>query len=71
MKVDCCTNLLDFLVVCPLQADQFAYELRNHPNQPVISKLLKGIREGFEIGYDGPEISVKVPTLSQQGNIQR
>ena len=29
----------------------------------MVSKLLKGIREGFEIGYDGPEISRESPNL--------
>ena len=63
MKVDSCTNLLDFSKVCPLQADQFAYELKNPHNQPMVANLLKGIREGFEIGYDGPEISREISDL--------
>ena len=29
----------------------------------MVSKLLKGIREGFEIDYDGPEISRESPNL--------
>ena len=29
----------------------------------MVSQLLKGIREGFEIGYDGPEISRESPNL--------
>ena len=29
----------------------------------MVSKSLKGIREGFEIGYDGPEISRESPNL--------
>ena len=71
MKVDPYTNLLEFSVVCPLQADQLAYELKNHPNQPMVSKLLKGIRKDSRLVMMAQKYPGKVPTLSQQGNIQR
>ena len=65
MKVDSCTtNLPHFSVVCTLQADQFACGLKNHPKQPVVANLLMGIREGFQIGYDGPEMSRESPNLT-------
>ena len=69
MKVDSCTNLLDFSVVCPLQADQFAYELKNHPNQAMVFKLLKGIRERFEIGSVNDYMTIQLMTIPQRINI--
>lgn len=38
----------------PLRHSQFESELANHPNKALVSKLLKGIRQGVNIGYRGP-----------------
>ena len=56
-------NTPDLHVVTPLKADAFAFELRYHPDQAFVKQLLKGITEGFEIGYLGPECSRESPNL--------
>ena len=43
-------------MVTPLDVKQFELELKNHPNRSFVTKLLAGIREGFDIGYTGPEL---------------
>ena len=40
--------------ITPLHVEQFAWELRNHPNQPQVSFVLEGLRDGFRLGYFYP-----------------
>ena len=40
--------------VTPLHVDQFALELKNHPNQPQVSFVLGGLSKGFRVGYNFP-----------------
>ena len=40
--------------VTPLHVDQFALELKNHPNQPQLSFVLDGLSKGFRVGYNFP-----------------
>ena len=40
--------------VTPLHVDQFALELKNHPNQPQVSFVLDGLSKGFRVGYNFP-----------------
>ena len=40
--------------VTPLQVEQFALELENHPNQSQVSFVLEGLRKGFRVGYNYP-----------------
>ena len=35
-------------VVTPIHLDEFALDLENHPSQPQLSFVLKGLRKGFE-----------------------
>ena len=37
--------------VTPLKVDQFAWELRHHPNQLQCHFVLEGLRNGFELGF--------------------
>ena len=37
--------------VTPLVAEQFAWELRFHPQQPQLDFVLDGIRHGFKLGF--------------------
>ena len=46
----------DFSVVTSLDVKQFELELKNHSNRSFVTQLLTGIREGFDIGYTGPEL---------------
>lgn len=51
----CCIPLLASLppvsAVTPLQAEQFARELRLHPNQPLVQFVLDGICHGLKQGF--------------------
>ena len=51
----CCiplkASLRPVLVVTPLQAEQFAWELQLHPNQPLVQFVLDGIPHGFKLGF--------------------
>ena len=40
--------------VTPLQVAQFAWELKNHTNQPQVSFVLEGLLKGFRVGYNYP-----------------
>jgi len=31
--------------------DQFAWELRHHPNRPQVQYVLEGLRNGFKLGF--------------------
>ena len=53
----------DLHVITALKADAFAFKLRYHADQAFIKQLIKGITEGFEIGYMGPECSKESPNL--------
>ena len=37
--------------ISPLVADQFAWELRHHPDQEQVSYVLNGLRHGFRLGF--------------------
>ena len=37
--------------VTPLQAEQFAWELRLHPNRQKVNFVLEGLRHGFHLGF--------------------
>ena len=47
----------------PINIDAFEEELRSHPNREFVSTLLTNLREGFRIGYCGPEFSAECPNL--------
>jgi len=56
--IDSCSICVPFLaplppvsVVIPLQAEQFAWELRLHPHQQKVQFVLDGIRHGFKLGF--------------------
>ena len=44
--------------ITPLKVDQFAWELRNHPNQQLCNFVLDGLRNGFKLGFQ-PALSLK------------
>lgn len=48
----------------PLRHSQFESELANHPNKAFASRLLKGIRQGVSIGYEGPRSPTNTRNLS-------
>ena len=39
---------------CSLNVQAWADGLKNHPDRNFVNKLLTGIREGVDIGYEGP-----------------
>ena len=41
----------------PINVDRLEQELQGHPNQVFVQSLVTGLREGFHIGYKGPEKS--------------
>ena len=45
------TRLPPVARVTPLRADQFAVELRYHPNQSRVSYVVEGLRQGFRLGF--------------------
>ena len=45
-----CT-LFPVSAVTSLQVHQFALKLSNHPNQPLVSIVLEGTSQGFQVGY--------------------
>ena len=54
----CVSCSLPFLVslpavcaVTPLQVEQFAWELRFHPNRQKVNFVLDGLRNGFHLGF--------------------
>ena len=42
----------------PINLSQLDYELRSCPDQLSLTYILSAFREGFDIGYDGPELSL-------------
>ena len=42
-------------MVTPLIADCFEKGLKNHPDQGFATYVVEGIREGFDIGFRGPQ----------------
>ena len=44
--------------ITPLKVDQFAWELRNHPNRQLCNFVLDGLRNGFKLGFQ-PALSLK------------
>ena len=45
----------------PMNVQAFAEELTSHPDKSFVSKLLTDLREGFRIGYAGPQFSGEAP----------
>ena len=43
--------------VTPLEAEQFAWELRLHPQRPQVNFVLDGIRHEFKLGFVLPKSS--------------
>ena len=56
-------TLIDFTVSTPINVDRLAQELADHPDQNFVTDLIKGLREGFFIGYTGPERDRISPNL--------
>ena len=54
------TLLSDVVLVAqsPLHLDNFCKYLANHPDQAWCSKLLKGIKQGMDIGFEGERTSI-------------
>ena len=44
--------------ITPLKVDQFAWELRNHPNQQLCNFVLDGLHNAFKLGFQ-PALSLK------------
>ena len=42
----------------PINLSQLDYDLRSCPDQLSLTYILSAFREGFDIGYDGPELSL-------------
>ena len=47
------------LEITPLKVDQFAWELRHHPNQQLCNFVLDGLWNGFKLGFQ-PALSLKL-----------
>ena len=45
----------------PLNPDWWQYHLKHHPDQLLVTQVLRGIREGFPIGYVGPRTTSRLP----------
>ena len=59
--------------ITPLKVDQFAWELRHHPNRLLCNFVLDGLRNGFKLGFQ-PALSLKSakknkPSAYQQPSI--
>ena len=46
-----CISLPPVSAVTPLQAQQFSWDLRFHPNRQQVDFVLDGIRHGFKLGF--------------------
>ena len=46
-----------------MNVQAFAEELTSHPDRFFALKLLTDLRDGFRIGYTGPQISGEAPDL--------
>ena len=44
--------------ITPLKVDQFAWELRHHPNRQLCNFVLDGLRNGFKLSFQ-PALSLK------------
>ena len=51
-----------------LNHDAFQHYLKDHPDQPLVQNFLRGLQEGFPVGYKGPSASYEPPprTYSDQ-----
>ena len=47
----------------PIDIDALEGELTTHPDQVFAATLVRNLREGFHIGYAGPEFSSESPNL--------
>ena len=47
----------------PINIDALEEELRSHPNRDFVSTLITNLRDGFRVGYFGPEFSFECPNL--------
>ena len=50
-------------ICTPLRPQTFARLLNNHPDQAFVSKLIKSLQTGFDIGYSGPHSPLIAPNL--------
>ena len=57
------TPINQHTICTPLQPLNFAQLLSNYPDQAFVSKLIKSLSTGFDIGYKGPEGSLIAPDL--------
>ena len=46
----------------PLRADRFEYYLRDYPDRPLVDNVLRGIREGFPIGFTKDRTHYRCPS---------
>ena len=54
---------LDWQPYTPLRHAQFAHELRNHPDNAWVARLLEGLRHGVRLGYTGPRSPTRARNL--------
>lgn len=72
-----CFCFLDSLVlfplvseITPLKVDQFAWELRHHPNWPQCNFVLDGLQNGFKLGFH-PQLLLKSATKNKPSAYQQ
>ena len=53
-------RLAPFSAVTPLQAEQFAWELRFYPNRQKVNFVLEGLHHGFHLGFSPSQKLCKV-----------
>ncbi len=52
-------------VTTPLDSGMWAQELEGHPDQVLVREILRGIKEGFKVGYD----HTRAPLRAQGNNM--
>ena len=57
------TPLSEHTPSTPIDTDYFENELAQHPDKEFVQHLLHGLRNGFEIGFEGERFSVLSPNL--------
>ena len=51
-------------IVTPLSWRSFEHELSSHPDKAFADSVVSGIRFGFSLGYDGPQVSYNSGNMS-------
>ena len=60
LPITLCSLPLDVQdIVSPLKADVWAQELASHPNQPFSDHIIRGLQEGFRIGFNYPSSQLR------------